>query len=96
MLADVVVVRHTADRFDERAEQDEAVVGVLPARAGFESEWARPVQIQVVAVVAQLQAVLVVVRAEDVAGAAGVCEELMDGDPRGDVPVGIVTEILSE
>jgi hypothetical protein len=33
---------------------------------------------------------------EDVAGAAGVCQELMDGDLGGDVPVGIVGEVCAE
>ena len=33
LLANVVVVRLSAHRFDERAEQDEAVVRVLVARA---------------------------------------------------------------
>ena len=36
------------------------------------------------------------VGAEDVAGSAGVCQQLMDGDLGGDLPVGVVGEICGE
>ena len=45
---------------------------------------------------AEVQAALGDLRAEDVARAAGVCEQVMDGDVGGDRPVRVVGEMLSD
>jgi hypothetical protein len=96
VVANVVVVWHPADVFDEGAEQDEAVVGVLEAGARLMGEPTRAVELQVVAVLAQLQAVLVELGAEDVAGAAGVGEQVPHGDLGRHLFVGIVGQVLAD
>jgi hypothetical protein len=96
VVANVVVVWHPADVFDEGAEQDEAVVGVLKAGARVVGEPTRAVELQVVAVLAQLQAVLVELGAEDVAGPAGMGQQVAHGDLGGHLLVGIAGQVLAD
>jgi hypothetical protein len=80
--ARVVVVRLTADHLDDATEQDHAVVAVIPARAGRERRAAVAEELEVVLVLARLEAMIEVLGREDVAGAAGVREQLLDGHGR--------------
>jgi hypothetical protein len=80
VLADVVVIALAGNFFDDDAEEQEAIVAVVPLRAGLEFERAALVEVDVVLEGAEVEAVLVEFRPEDIAGASGVGEEVVDGD----------------
>ena len=94
--AHVVVVALSAHLLDHHAEQDEAVVAVRPAAARRELESPLAVQLDVVIECAQRFAVGAKRGAEDVAGAAGVGQQLMDGHLGRDLPVGVVADVCAE
>jgi len=93
MLAHVVVVALAAHLLDHASEQDEAVVAVRPAAARLELQSLLAVQLDVVGEGSKLRAMGVEVGAEDVTGAAGVSQKLMDGDLGGDLTVRVVGEV---
>jgi hypothetical protein len=82
--------------FDEGAEQDEAVVRVLKAGARLLGKPAPAIQLQVVAMLAQLTAMLVELRAEDVAGPAGMGQQVPHGDLGRHLLVRIVRQVLAD
>ena len=75
-IANVVVVTATCDLFDHFAEQQKSIVAVFPAAAGFEFQISFAIQLHVVAQSAQFQPMRAELRAEDVAGSAGVREQV--------------------
>ena len=65
-------------------------------RSGIEGETSFPVEPDIVLERAQLKSVLIELRAEEVACAAGVSEKVVNGDLGRQVLVGIVGEILAQ
>ena len=96
VLVHVVVVALSGHRLDHGAEQDEAVVAVRPLGPRLELGAALAVELHVVGERAELLAVGVELGPEDVAGAAGVRQQLVDRDLGGDLPVGVVGEVRAE
>ena len=96
MLPDVLVVVLTADLFDHQAQQQETIVAVLPAAPGFEGQVALAVKREVIFERAKLQAMRVEFRAEEIARASGVSEQMMNGDLGSDVLVRVIGKIFSQ
>jgi len=95
-LAHVVIIRSAAHPLDDGAQEEIAIVAVPRSGAGLELRRARAVEGEVVPDRPQLQPVGLVLRPEDVARAARVREQVMDGDLRRDLLVGIVGEVGAE
>src|SRR5579863_7424644 len=96
MVVNVVVVAAAGDSFDDHAEQQEAIVAVRPAAAGLEFQAALAVELHIVLEGAQLSAMGIELRSEEIAGAAGVREQVMYGDLGSEVLVRVVGDILSQ
>ncbi len=95
MVANILVVVLAACLFDNQTEQQETVIAVFPAAAGIEGETSLPIELDVVLERAQFKSVLIELWAEEIAGAAGVSEKLVNGYFGGQVFVGIVREIFA-
>src|SRR6266850_5308651 len=96
MFEDVIVITLAADFFDQHTEKQKSIVAVRPATAGFEFGSALAVELHVVLQGAEFQTMSVELRAEEIASAAGMGKEVVDGDFGGDVLIGIVGKIFSE
>ncbi len=96
VVANVVVVALAAGLFDDEAEEEKAVVAVLELAAGLEAERTGAEELDVVLEGAQFEAVRVELGTEEVPGASGVGEQILDGDLCGDVLVRIVGEEFAE
>src|ERR1700722_15604687 len=96
VLANIVVVVLATGLLDDQAQQQKPIVAVFPAAAGLEGQTPLAVKLDVILERAQLQAVLVELGAEEVAGASSVSQKVVNGDFGGHVFVGIVGEILAE
>ena len=95
MVSHVIVVALAAHFFDHCAEQNEAVIAVLPLAARLELERAAAVQLHIIVESAQLQAVCLKFRSKNIARAAGMREKVIDRHLRGEVFVGIIGQVSS-
>ena len=96
VLADVVVVAHSAHPLDDRPRQHQAVVAVGKARPRFERRRALAVKGDVVFVGLELFEVGAELGVEDVAGAAGMCEQMMGRHLLRHVGVRVVRDVLAD
>src|SRR5215472_2754601 len=96
MFSDVIVVTLPADLFNQNAQQQEPIIAISPLAARLEFQAALTVELHVILQRAELEPVLVELRAEEITGASRVREQMMDGDFGRQVLVGIVGEILAE
>ena len=72
VFANIVVITFAADFLDHRAQQNEAVIAVLPATARLEFGSAIAIELHIVLQRVQFQPMRIKLRPKDVAGASGM------------------------
>src|SRR5579863_7973488 len=90
MFANVIVVILAADFLNDYAEQQKTVVAVFPLAARVEGQAACAVEFDVILQSLKFETMLIEFRAEEIAGATGVGEQMVDGNFCGDVFIRIV------
>src|SRR5437016_13579509 len=94
MIANIIVIAPATDLLDDHSQQQKTVIAVSPPAPGREFEAALPVKRYVVLKRAQLFAMRVELRTEEVSGAACMRKQVMDCHLGNELFIRIIGNIL--